>query len=113
MITEASVSELTHLARTAMERLMNPNEVLSPAEREALMAARVGAVGELSRREESTKAERKASADAARAAEIRRELAQHQAAAAGDGEDAARERKLRAPRVAQLSHEISQLEAGM
>ena len=112
-ITTASTSEIAALSRRTLERLMDKHAGLTPAERESLTAARIAAVSEFNRREESANAARKAVAAAARADEIRSELSRHAAATQGDTEDAARERKLRAPRVAQLSHEIAQLEAGI
>ena len=47
--SDASASELSHLAKVAMERLTNKYEILSAAERQALTMARVSAIGELNR----------------------------------------------------------------
>ena len=112
-IANASTSEVAELARRTLERLMDKYAGLTPAERESLTAARIAAVGELARREDAATAERKAGAAAARADEIRSELSRHAAATQGDTEDAARERKLRAPRMAQLMHEAALLEGGL
>ena len=81
--SDASASELAHLAKTAMERLTNKYEVLSAAERQALTMARVAAIGEMNRREEAAKTEAKSEYTRGRLDEIQRETAMHNSMISG------------------------------
>jgi len=107
-IRGAAASELSTLAKRALEQLTDRYTVLSAAEREALMAARIGAIAELARREAAHKAETAAAAATYRISEIERELSMHRAIIGGadSPELAAAETATRKARMAQLEHEI-------
>ena len=111
-ITDASASELAHLAKVAMERLTNKYEILSAAEREALTMARVAAIGEMNRRERETQTAAKSDAARARLGEIERETSLHRAMISGSetpelGES---ERAVRQHRLDALANEAALLQ---
>ena len=110
--SDASASELAHLAKTAMERLTNKYEVLSAAERQALTMARVSAIGELARREEAAKAEAKSEYTRGRLDEIEREAGMHRAMISGaeTPELGESERAVRQHRLDALANEAAMLQ---
>jgi len=107
--TDASASELSSLAKTAMARLTNPYEILSAAEREALTMARVAAIGELSRRETETQTAAKSDQAKARLEEIQREITLHNfiPQCARTEDEAAAEVATRRHRIADLEREAA------
>ena len=110
--SDASASELSHLAKVAMERLTNKYEVLSAAERQALTMARVAAIGEMNRREAESKAAAKSEYTRGRLDEIEREAGMHRAMISGaeTPELGESERAVRQHRLDALANEAAMLQ---
>jgi len=110
-VTQLATLELGRIAQTALERLRDPFETMTPAERTALNDVRISVIGEMGRREAASRQAAQTDTAQKRMLEIEREMHLHAAIAGGADTEGEREAEsnLRKHRVAQLENEAANL----